>query len=1283
VENGGQQSDEAFISLEHLREQHLALLEQQPSEQWDSQFQQQVQRFITQTQASGVFFGQQIERRAAQSMIDFWIAARYRVNIDSPFTVLAPFDPARTPPLADQPCPYVGLAPFDEAQATIFFGRQRLVEQLLNRLTDYPLLVVVGSSGSGKSSLVRAGLLPRLRASTTAEQVFLIFRPIVPGAQPLAALEQMLKFAVDVLPEERRAAAEAVLNQEVAQLRSDPTTLGRIIAQLSPAQPAIIVVDQLEELFLICPDEVERQAFVDNLLELITPAGAGHRVVLIIRNDYEDNLDKLERLPERMAEARFQMQSLGPEELRRVIEEPARRVGLRFEEGIVDDLIQQIRGEASALPLLQFTLWLLWEHKQQSWVTRRAYEQLGGPRRALNNWANRWYEQLTIEDQEIARRVLLRLLRPGDQPGDMEQSLANLGFEATSYRTRLASLYRVDKDQIRVERVVNGLLKAKLLRQTEGTSPQDAVIELAHESLVRNWPLLRDWIAEDRVRLREQIALIDAARLWLNNNRDPSYLWSGQRLTAAQVLPPTGDEHSEAFIEAGLAAEYALQQAQQQTVLREAQAKRRVRGAFLTTALIVFFAVVLFAWQANQQAAQNGRQARSRELAAAAELTLPVDPVRSLLLSQAAVDATSLYNEPPTSEAYYALEHAVGSSRARRIVTTGPRGLQELAVSPDGSLLATVGNDGMLRLFERTTIHEQVAFSTNDQQLQAKGLVFSSDGTSLLTGVGPQVQSWNVSAKSLDFILELPAASELAVNEVQQLAISPDGLLLAVVYDQGILGVWDIVNRQLRYTLAGDTSFTAVTFSPDSLQLVSGDEDGTLLMMQADDGSEISRMEGHQDGITDVVFNAAGTTIASSSFDVTIRLWDATTGDQFDVLRGHTSTIYTLQFSADDRSLASASEDNSIRIWSIVDNRLLLLLTGHTMGVSEAVFSRDGSSLYSAGLDGTIRQWDLGFMAPDGAYALAFSPDGSILASAGIEGLRLWDSITGVLQQTIPFSEEVATLAYSPKGDQIAAAVYSGYIHIIDLQEGSVVAEWEAHSEHINQLAYSPDGTILASAGEDGQAKLWQVATRQELKTFSAEGSPLTALAFSPNGSLLAVGDYTGMIHIIPLNEQAAPRSFLIQENEIIQGLDFSPDSSMVAVGNYAGALVLLDVQQMAAHQQIMLDNAVNDLSFNSPGDMLAVGGQGNQVRLYTASNLALQRTIPQSDAVYNLAFNPVRPILATATANGQIQLVPLNLESLLALAKERTIRGPSPSECLLYQLTDSCDWQENEIKRP
>ena len=507
-----------FRSLGALRLAHTELLKTFHTLDEDKlppEFLAAIQAFLARGRASGLLFDVDEDRADAQTFLNYWTTVLYGAGVLGRPTLLLDFDAASARSLVGDTSPYVGLGTFQERDSTVFFGRRKLLQQIAGVLDQSRFVAVVGLSGSGKSSLVRAGLLPQIRTGeVSGSGGWRVLDPIVPGADPLGALAAATK------------PADTALDAWQQIVAADDE---RFVQALG-ATPVLLVVDQLEEVFTLIDDKVPssvaaRKTFVAQLVRLVRHGNVRHTLIVTLRSDFED---ALARYPDLQAlcdsQHVFRVTPLDPLGLRNAIERPAARLGVTFEKGLVQELMQQVLGEPAGLPLLQFALLKLWERREGATITWNAYRDLGNSVRAiLAESAKRTYESFKLEeDRAIVKAIFHRL------------AVVGLGGEVTSKRVPRSALQIEHAAPDRVKRVLDTLVTAGLIRVTPGVTPDDDQFEVTHEALLRNWPMLTDWLGEEREHQRKRLQLAAAADWWKAHGEDKSGLLSGLRLEEAK-----------------------------------------------------------------------------------------------------------------------------------------------------------------------------------------------------------------------------------------------------------------------------------------------------------------------------------------------------------------------------------------------------------------------------------------------------------------------------------------------------------------------------------------------------------------------------------------------------------------------------------------------------------------------------------------------------------------------------------------------------------------------------
>ena len=643
-----QQADQEvipFMSFLSFRDTHRELLKRrrdydkgnEPAEFWQDAYE-----FLERGEAAGQFLDNDEDRDAAQNLLDYWQNQLFHAGRDTPDAFLQEFDPMLQPEIPDERCPYIGLNAFDDQNEHLFYGRSQLISDILNHIMVSRLVAAIGPSGSGKSSVVLAGVLPRLKEGRLPDSANWRYYPtIVPGSTPLTRLARLLQ------PEN---ADEDWILDNIQQFHENHDHLTYLIEEAG-FEPAVLVIDQFEETFTLCHDEAERDAFLQNLLNLIRSQSARHVVLLTMRVDYESYLNKVPLFHSLFEQGQVRVNAMNSGELHEAIEKPAEAVGLKFQDGLVDALVREIVGEPAALPLLQFTLLQLWDSRERNRVTWEAYRRLGGVTEALANTADRIYKDMLPEDQVTTKRILLRLVTPD-------------GLEFTRRRVPRKLLY-ADEANDRVDRVLDRWTDARLLHVVKGHVDDDDQIEVAHEALVRNWPRLVEWLEDERLALRNRLRLGRQAEDWDVRGREDSLLIRGALLAEAMEytdLTPLEREfveRSEAAINAEAAAKEAarqreLEQAQQlareQTQRAEAEAKaaRRLRQ-FNIMLLVLLFTVVVIVVGWNYLSTQRTSAELNAFYAQETAVSANLEATNVAAIAEATAEVAS--NERATSQA--------------------------------------------------------------------------------------------------------------------------------------------------------------------------------------------------------------------------------------------------------------------------------------------------------------------------------------------------------------------------------------------------------------------------------------------------------------------------------------------------------------------------------------------------------------------------------------------------------------------------------------------------------
>jgi WD40 repeat protein len=1148
-------------------------------------------------------------------------------------------------------CPYKGLVRFEASDAEFFFGRERLVAELVTHLVGAGLAGVVGPSGSGKSSLVRAGLLPALAdgvlpGSERWRQILMR-----PGAHPMAEL-----------------AHAGARSDAPGDEGGDGTVVGgkvgvgtmpwwgadqQMLRTIAGEDRLLLVVDQFEEIFTTCRDAGERTAFLAALTEGAW-ADRSVTIVVVVRADYYGHCTADPHLAGLLAANHVLVGPMDSDELRRAIELPARRTGLRLEPGLSAAMIGEVADQPGGLPLLSCALLESWQHRHGRTLTLAAYHQAGGVRGAVARLAEHAWSGLDTDQQQTARRILLRLAGPGEGETVVRRRVPLSEFASGS-----------DKH---ARHVLDALADQRLLTKSQDT------VEVAHEALLREWPRLRGWLEEDVQGRALHRHLIGAAQEWEAAGRDPGELYRGVRLTGA--LDWAGDHHADLneleheFLDAGrVAAEREMADARRRAE-REARTSRRLRGllaglaAVLALALVAGGFAVALRGRAERQTLVAQRQtqvAESRRLGA--QVLLQSDLDRSLLL---AAEAVRLDDSVDTRSAL--LTTLLRSPQALRVFRGDGNQLHNLRLSPDGRTLAAVDNIGATYLWDSRTGRRLdgpdgsvVAFS-RDGRLMAVGYQLKS---SVAAGRLPKyLLLWDVAHHTIINWLPLPSERDVVVDA----AFSPNGRVLAAGTAQGTLIFWDVTSGAplgpvLHYH-TGQSPRANLAFAPDGATLFTSVQGGNTTVW---DATRRRPVRTFPLGGT-LAVSRDGTRVALGQHDGSIILADAATGRRRRALTRHSTAVMGLALSPDGSILASVSGDRTAILWDVATGKAREILRGHAGSVTGVAISPDGRTLYTSSLDDSVIAWDLTgtrglvrqlIRAPSPMIGVTFNPrDPDLLALAQRNGpVTLWDLARRVwVGKPLDVTSGAANaVAFSPDGSLLAAADADGTVALFDVATAARVGR-SLHprygplyapgrqSRDINGLAFSPNGRLLATAGNDNSMVLWDLARRVPIgrRLRPGGGDLITAVAISPDGRMVASGvdDGTVILTRVPDGKELYKLTPMGMSGPI--SLAFSPDGKTLAIASTDGKMRLWDPRTGMPHGPpwAAIDGSAMGTSFGPDSSVLAISGSEGTTALWdvrSGKRIGALLTGPPSSGV--VAFDPTGHTLATAFQDGTVLL--------------------------------------------
>jgi WD40 repeat protein len=1189
-------------------------------------------------------------------------------------SALAELRRLRPSPLADR-SPYLGLLTFQESHADLFFGRDALIADLLERVRRAPFLGVLGASGSGKSSVVRAGLLPMLKSGGLPGSETWRYITFKPGARPLDAL------AVELAKLQGGDLSQA-LNLSMQLAESDRALLFAIELLLDRAagQRLVLVIDQFEEVWTQMPLEEEARSafvkqqqlpFIQRLLTALTMPDTPLMVILTMRIDFLHRVTDEPALANAISEHNVIVSPMTAAELREMIVRPVELAGGDFEPGLVDELVEH--GQRGALPLLEYTLAELWKEREANgMMTWEAYRALGGVEGALAARADALLgEHYNPEQQYELRQVLLRLVQPGE------------GVADTRRRVRLDQLVLAGKSFEELYSLLRPLIDERLLTSGRDDTNGEETVEVSHEELIRAWPTLGRWINEARADLRFQLRLEEAAQDWEAGNKHEGLLWSGLRLSNTEAwlerAQPRLNARDLAFIEACRAAERARADAEEAARLRDlerahalaeeqrlrAEEQQRLaeiehqraeeqavaskhlrrRAILLTASLVIaLFAALGAAWfafaaqDASEKAEQVATIALARQLAAQAIQYGVIQPDRAILL---ALQANYIHDEAQTRSAL--LTVLTANERLIGFINDHTSAVNHLVFSHNGKILISASTD-MVQLRDITEQHV-IGKLPLPPDTRVSEVAISPDGVTLAISASNGLSIWNAQTlEPLGTLLEGDHGSYISMS------FSSDGKFFAFS-NANMIYIWDMASKQLIDSVLRDSEgfIIGIDLSSDGKTLSYVTTDAyfyrwdILAKQLLEDPIRL-----HNERINVVAFSPDDELIAFCNDEsLAIRLWDI---EHQELLLGEfknqTEAIIDLKFSPDSNLLASTAENQTVRLWDTSRRQTFgEQLRGHIDTVSAIAFSPDNMMLASASSDNSIRLWDISNRELQGhedyVTGVAFSPDGTIAASVSGDGImRLWDVANRQpLGEPLQLSPDyVWVLTFSPDGSKLAFSS-NKIIQLWDVASQQAIGQpFKGHEDIIYDLEFSPDGKMIASASRDTTVRLWDVATYTQLgEPMRGHTKRVNAIAFNPNGTILAsAGD--NYIQLWDVASHQALGEPLRGHTDVVNHVAFSPDGNILASAGDDTTIRLWKIPDRTPMGEPLQGHtrAIHRIAFSPDSLNLVSAGDEKTIRFWDVANRTLlgEALRDHHDEVTDIAFSPDGTTLMSASGN-------------------------------------------------
>ncbi|WP_433131219.1 hypothetical protein ACQPWW_09765 [Micromonospora sp. CA-240977] len=1230
---------------------------------------------------------EELQRVGLERVADQQVTLRLVLEKVSAVEARSSADPGasvRAPPWTG--CPYRGLSPFEERHSAVFYGRaeatSRLVQQLAVRLAHGQMLFLVGASGAGKSSLLRAGLIPRLAGDRLVPASAAWPRRVMtPTGNPL---EELAAHLADLAGTDAAAVHRSlVADPSSARLlalqatRGDASGGGGVIPER-----LVLIVDQFEELFtLVADDPAGRRIQLAFVAALHAMAAVRHTgdlpaavLVVAVRADFLDRAAAYPELREALQSGSFLLGPMTEVELRLAICGPAAEAGVSLERGLAEAILGELRDrtlvtgfDAGVLPLLSQAMLALWESRDGGPLTVRAYWRMGGLGQAVQSTAESVYQALPASRREVARSVFVQLTvvtgsgQLACRRATREELAVATGVAPEDLDTVLAPF--ADRRLIVLER---------------------HTVRIAHDALLLGWARLRGWLdAEqaDRTLYRE---LAEDASLWARRGRDPSFLYRGSQLGSAVQAAERWNAKENRFPPAAPGTQEFLA-ASKRAADRNVWLRRAVTAAL---AALTIAALVAAGLATNRQADLRRQQAvaLSRQLAAQSQVTRQHDPLLAGRLAAAA------WRMAPTDEAFASMRMLVAEPRS--VLYGHTASVNDVTFSPRGQLLASAGGDATVRLWDPLT-GLPIGRPLVGHEGKVSRVAFNADG-SLLASASDDgtVRLWDPATGR-------PVGGPLTGQEgpVTAVAFHPRDRLLASAGDDGTVRFWNPgtgspVGQPLT---TGSGAVTAVAFSPDGQLLAaasrSADGHGVIQLWDPATRRTVGKpLKGHADWIWSLAFSRDGR-LASAGLDGSVRLWEPSTGAVGPVLSGSGSKVTGVAFTPDGTRLASTGADRTIRLWNAADGKPIgSPLTGHRDWVWSVAFSPRGQLMATGGSDGTVRLWDAASGQPvtrstgiTRGYLsdVAFNPDGSVVATANGNDrtIGLWNPATGrpLGKPIAAQQQDVTAVAFSPRDPILASGGSDGSIRLWNPTTGRPLGRpLTGHRKVVTALAFNRDGTLLASSADEQAVRLWDPATGQPV------GDPLTGhpgavntLSFSDD--LLATGGDDGTVRLWNLATGQAVGDPLTGHSGPVTVVRFSPDGHLLAAGGEDGTIRVWNPATGRQMSTMIDEGAVSALDFSPDGSVLASGGaQSDAVRVWDPAGgrqigrpVSVAAELTSAIGVSAVAFSPTGTIIAHVSMRG------------LSITDRAVVVDTFGTVCALYGSLTSDEWKTYIRGRP
>ena len=1181
--------------------------------------------------------GMALDPRQRFADIESWSSAAHdvmaRVAAEAPAPTGTHFS-STTSPQATVDCPYRGLSAFQSDDAERFFGREDMIADLLHRLRTAKVLVVGGASGSGKSSLIRAGVIPSLRQGRISGSENWRIELFTPGRDAMSELFFRLR------------GSQGNPKVRLEEFISRPTT-ARQVLQDANNEPLLLVIDQFEELFTLNDKNVAGD-FVDALAAITDPADSTVRIILTIRADFYEKCATIPWLAEAVSRNQVLVGPMTSNDLRRVIVEPARRAGIYVEQHLVDAIVSEAGSDAGVLPLISHALVETWSRRLGSTLTYEGYRSSGGMAGAIRQTADDIFDNsFGREEQKVAKRLLLSLLTPGDGGADTRRILAREDLQG-------------DPDAKVMEKVVKRLTEARLLTVDNET------VQITHEALLRSWPRLSRWIERSRNDLRLRLRVVQMAEEWIEAERDEDMLLSGARLGYIlewfeKYKDKTGAKEQE-FLQASSEREKATKEA-----ANERQAKRR-RLQILAVVMLAILAVgattaSFVAFNQSRHAQENAARADAATLVANDSLASALgaaaagyasdDPL--LALNLAAQSIVQSRSHRTTYDARVAMLQARITLAKGMPVPVGELvaagDALSIAISPDAGSVVTGSRDGMVRILDSKS-RLQVGEDLEGDIGGIQDIAFAPNGEGFAAvGDSGRIAYWPYNG---DF-----AEDRVLVGEASDIQwgvdFHPEEETLATVGENGQVSIWPMgndtpVQGEILATRSGD--FTSVSFGPDGRVIAAGNGSGEVWVLQFPSGKFMfpPLKTLHTSDVWGVSFSSDGTLIATASSDGSSAVVESSSGQMVSKAFPATEMISTIEFAPDGWKLVGGNTEGRLLIWDVKTKKLVgRSPLGHSGRILDVALSADFASAATLGTDQNVRFWRLGPVPPlsqSFAASQGSRPKGVALADDRVYfgdtkgSVASYDFFNPVLSPGPSHPHQVWATALSADGQRLATADRTGQIVISDAEFAGTQTILPPLGEAIWSLSFSGDGTKLLAAAESA-AYLIDVQSTKTLRQFKPEDGGVTRATMHDATGRVAVSTNHGDVIVWSTKQDTPPVSLKVSD-DLVWSVAFSGDGALLAAADSDETVSIWSLPG-GKRQQDFNGHAhgATDVLFLGDGASLVVGDRRGGLHFWDIGfgKLIGRISTAHEKAIWRLSSHPDGQRFASSSDDGYVRV--------------------------------------------